>query len=42
MTVTLSEYRKEAFLLGKLIIETDAEINPVRILNLRAKFGRRR
>jgi len=40
--VTLPAYRDEAFLLGKLIIETDAAVEPVRTLHLRAKFGRKR
>jgi hypothetical protein len=40
--VTLPAYREEAFLLGKLIIETDSAVEPVRTLHLRAKFGRKR
>jgi len=40
--VTLPAYRDEAFLIGKLIIETDAAVEPVRTLHLRVKFGRKR
>lgn len=40
--VSLSAYRDEAFLLGKLLIETDAAVEPVRTIHLRAKFGRKR
>ena len=40
--VTLPAYRDEAYLLGKLVIVTDAETEPERVLNLRARFGRKR
>ncbi len=39
--VSLPAYRAEAFLMGKLVIETDAAVEPIRTLDLRAKFGRK-
>ncbi len=40
--VRLPAYRKEVFLSGKIVITTDASINPERTLFVRARFGRKR
>ena len=40
--VLLPKYQSQSFITGKLVITTDAEIDPVRTITLRAKFGRRK
>lgn len=42
VAVSLPAYRTESYLNGELIIETDAAIEPIRKLKLRAMFGRKR
>jgi hypothetical protein len=39
--VIIPAYRDEAYLIGKLLIETDSPVEPLRTLHLRAKFGRK-
>jgi hypothetical protein len=39
--VSLPRYRVETYLVGQLIIETDATVEPTRTLTVRAKFGRK-
>ena len=40
--VLLPKYQPQSFITGKLVITTDAEIEPIRTITLRAKFGRRK
>ncbi len=42
VAVTLPAYRTESYLNGELIIETDATVEPVRKVKLRAMFGRKK
>ena len=42
VAVRIPKYRTETFIVGKLVITTDAEIEPVREITVRAKFGRKK